>query len=81
MRVTVTLDDEVAEMVRDLATRARRPIKQVVNEALRTGLSRLEQAPAARPYRTTPRRMGLRRGCCLDNIQGLIAQVEGECAR
>jgi len=36
---------------------------------------------AGKRYRTKPRPMGLRRGLDLDNIQELLAQVEGQDAR
>ena len=38
MRTTLTIDDDLAEALRDLAHRTRRSFKQVVNETLRRGL-------------------------------------------
>lgn len=81
MRTTLTLDDDVLEWARLLAARTRKPFKTVVNEALRMGLTGLEQGARQRPYVTTPRAMGLQPGYDLDNIQELIAQIEGESAR
>lgn len=81
MRTTLTLDDDVLEMARLLAAQTRKPFKAVVNEALRMGLAGLEKGARQRPYVTTPRAMGLRPGHNLDNIQELIAQIEGENAR
>jgi len=40
MRTTLTLDDDVAEKLRTVAHQTRRSFKQVVNDALRTGLER-----------------------------------------
>jgi len=34
--------------------------------------------PAAKPYRTKPRALGLRRGFSYDNIGELLARAEGE---
>ena len=81
MRTTLALDDDVLERARMVATRTRKPFKTVVNEALRSGLADLEKGVRRRPYVTTPRAMGLRPGHNLDNIQELIAQIEGESAR
>jgi len=52
MRTTLTLDDDVARMIDDAVHRERRPMKQVVNDALRKGLSTGEAG--ARPYRLVP---------------------------
>lgn len=81
MRTTLTLDDDVLEWARLIASRTRKPFKTVVNEALRMGLTGLEKDVRQRPYVTTPRAMGLRPGHDLDNIHELIAQIEGESAR
>jgi len=81
MRTTLTLDEDVAQKARAVVARTHQSFKQVINEALRVGLESAAQPPACRPYRTKPRRLGLRPGCSLDNIQELLAQVEGEQAR
>jgi hypothetical protein len=49
MRTTLTLDDEIAERLADVARESRKPFKVVVNEVLRRGLgeSALEE-PAFR---------------------------------
>jgi hypothetical protein len=39
VRTTLTLDDDVFRLVEEEAHRSRRPLKQVVNDALRRGLS------------------------------------------
>ena len=81
MRTTLTLDEDVAQKARAVVAQSRRPFKQIINEALRAGLERLERPAAGKPYRTKPRPMGLRAGRNLDNIQELLAQTEGERAR
>jgi hypothetical protein len=40
MRTTLTLDPDVARLVADAVHRERRPMKQVVNDALRSALRR-----------------------------------------
>lgn len=49
MRTTLTLDDDVAARLRDLAHRRRLPFKEVVNAVLRRGLAAPEGRAGARP--------------------------------
>jgi hypothetical protein len=81
MRTTLTLDDDVAEKARAMAEKTRRPFKQVVNEAMRTGLQKMQTPPKPKQYHTQGHDMGLRAGLSLDNIQELLSQAEGENAR
>ncbi|MBU4201346.1 MAG: DUF2191 domain-containing protein [Verrucomicrobia bacterium] len=78
MRTTLTIEDDVLDRARSIATRLRAPFRKVVNEALRAGLETVEAPVRRRPYHTRPHKMGLRTGRNLDNIQELLAQVEGE---
>ncbi|NIA12129.1 MAG: type II toxin-antitoxin system VapB family antitoxin [Nitrospiraceae bacterium] len=78
MRTTLTIEDDVLERAREVAARLRTPFKAVVNEALRAGLDQVERPAKRRPYKTKPHKMGLRQGYNLDNIQELLAQIEGE---
>lgn len=81
MRTTLTLDRDVAERVKSVTRNSGRPLKQVINEALRVGLDQLIQPKVAKPYRTKSRNMGLRDGFQLDNVQELLSQVDGEDAQ
>jgi len=81
MRTTLNLDDDVLDQARSLASKLHSPFRRVVNEALRTGLRAVKEPPPARPYQTRPRKLGLKAGRDLDNVQELIAQVEGETRR
>ena len=78
MRTTLTIDNDVLERARTIAAKLRTPFKTVVNEALRVGLDHVEQPAKSRRYKTEPHAMGLRSGRNLDNIQELLAQIEGE---
>ncbi|MBW2345659.1 MAG: type II toxin-antitoxin system VapB family antitoxin [Deltaproteobacteria bacterium] len=78
MRTTLSIDDDVMERARAVAAKLRTPFRAVVNEALRAGLEHVEQSAKRRPYKTEPYAMGLRSGRNIDNIQGLLAQIEGE---
>jgi len=74
MRTTVTLDDDVAEMLRRRARERDVPFKRILNEAIRAGL--VGGTPAARPYRMTPRDLGARPGVDLTRALGLAAELE-----
>jgi hypothetical protein len=81
MRTTLVIDDDVLDQARALASKRRLPFRTVVNEALRAGLSVVESQAKQKKYRTIPRPMSLRPGRNIDNIQELLAQVEGESRR
>ena len=55
-----------------------KPLKEVINAALRLGLDQVLKPPAAKPFRTQPRPLGLRRGLSYDNIAELLARAESE---
>lgn len=78
MRTTLTLDPDVAAKAKQGAARMRKPFKEVINAALRVGLDEILAPPAARPYQTKARPLGLRQGFSYDNISELIAAAEGE---
>jgi hypothetical protein len=78
MRTTLTIDDDVLDRARAIAGRLHSPFRRVLNEALRAGLRAVQEPARSRPYHTRPRKLGLKAGRSLDNIQELIAQVEGE---
>jgi hypothetical protein len=77
MRTTLTLDDDVAVRLR--AAARDRPFKVVVNEALRAGLRALEAAvPPRTPYLTRGFDLGPSLVGSLDNVEEVLARVEGE---
>jgi hypothetical protein len=78
MRTTLTIDDDVLDRARALAAKLHTPFRTVVNEALRAGLAQVEEPAKQRPYKTRPHAMGLYVGRNLDNIQELLAHVEGD---
>jgi hypothetical protein len=81
MRTTLAIDDDVLDRARRAAARLHTSFRRVVNQALRAGLETVEAPGQRRVYRTKPHAMGLKAGRDLDNIQELLAQVEGEDAR
>ena len=78
MRTSLIIDDDIFEGARAIATKLGTPFKTVVNEALRVGLDQVEQPAKSQRYKTEPHAMGLISGRNLDNIQELLAQIEGE---
>jgi len=78
MRTTITIEDDILDRARALATELHRPFRRIVNEALRAGLKEVEKPAQSRSYDTHPRKLGLKPGRSLDNVQELIAQIEGE---
>jgi hypothetical protein len=81
MRTTIHIEDDVLEQARAAAERAKTSIRKIVNEALRAGLNAMQASDGNKPYRTEPHAMGLKEGHNLDNMQELLAQIEGEDAR
>ena len=78
MRTTLTIEEDVLDRARSVASKLHAPFRKVINEALRAGLDVVEEPAKKRLYRTQPHKMGLRAGRNIDNIQELLAQVEGE---
>ena len=63
MRTTLTLDDDVADKLRELASRSKASFKATVNDVLRRGLTAQERVAAARePFRLEPFRSTFRAG-------------------
>ncbi len=58
MRTTLTLDDDVAQKLADLAKESNATFKVIVNDALRRGLG--EMAPPQPPFVVQPHAGGLR---------------------
>ena len=74
MRTTLTLDDDVAALLKKEVRKSGEPFKQVVNRYLRSGLTAAKQ-PARRPFKVKPINLGLPRD--FDKIEELIEYLEG----
>ena len=79
MRTTLTLDDDVAALLKRVLARRKEGLKAVVNEALRHGLRRMGTPPGPRPLYRTP---SVDTGACLlpnvDDIAEVLAIAEGD---
>jgi hypothetical protein len=73
----LTLDDDVAAKLKAEARRSGKPFKQVLNQALRAGLTPSARHEKPPPFKIRTFPMGLRPGLNLDDVWGLIEQVEG----
>ena len=80
MRTTLTLDDDLARLLRDYCRQRRQSFKQAVNQAVRAGLGVLTaKAPQRRQrYRVKSVSLGTPRLPDLDNIAEVLAVAEGE---
>jgi len=58
VRTTITLDDDVAALLKKVVRKSGEPFKQVVNRYLRLGLTAPKQPPR-RPFKVTPINLGL----------------------
>jgi hypothetical protein len=78
MRTTLTLDDDVAALLRREQARSKKPLKQLVNEALRAGLTRAAARSHGEQHRTESVSLGRCFLPTLDNIAQVVAIAEGE---
>jgi hypothetical protein len=74
VRTTLTLDDDVAALLKKEVRKSGEPFKQVVNRYLRSGLTAAKQT-ARRPFKVKPINLGLPRD--FDKIEELIEYLEG----
>jgi Ribbon-helix-helix protein, copG family len=79
MRTTLTLDDDVAVALERLRRAGDASLKDIVNDALRRGLSDLTTRPKQRePFQTQSVALGRLRLPSIDNISDSLAVAEGE---
>ncbi len=58
MRTTLTLDDDLAAALKEMAFTRKETMKKVVNETIRAGLRAEAAPPSAKPYRLRPAALG-----------------------
>jgi hypothetical protein len=82
MRTTLTLDDDVAAILRREQARTKKPFKQLVNDALRSGLTTARKpGRPGTPFRTEVVDLGPCLIGSLDDIAAVLALAEGEAYR
>lgn len=78
MRTTLTLDEDLAAALKQEVRRSGRPLKRIVNEALRAGLA-ARRDPTPRRYRIKPVSLGgVAAGIDLDKALRLADALEDE---
>jgi hypothetical protein len=79
MRTTLTLDDDVAATLKRLQRARDASLKDIINDALRKGLSDLTARPKHREaFQTQVADLGRVRLPSIDNINESLAFAEGE---
>ncbi|MBI4608602.1 MAG: ribbon-helix-helix protein, CopG family [Candidatus Rokubacteria bacterium] len=82
MRTTLTLDEDVAALLRRILARRKQSLKEVVNQALREGLRRMTEQPRPSVGYCTP---GVDLGRCLvgnvDDVAEVLDIAEGRAFR
>ena len=79
MRTTLSLDDDVAVVLKKAQAASKKGFKTVVNEALRVGLKSLIMPPRRRKsYKTRPVSLGRCLIGGLDDIGGALELAEGD---
>ena len=80
MRTTLTLDDDVAALLRQQAATRGVSFKEMVNQALRAGIAREMTPRDVEVPRTIPHSFGFRPGVDLDKLNQLADELEAEAA-
>ena len=74
MRTTLTIDDDVAALLKQESRKSGEPFKQVVNRVLRLGFVAAKQPPQ-KPFKVKPINLGLPRD--FDKVEELLEYLEG----
>jgi hypothetical protein len=76
MRTTLTLDDDVVKLLEDEVHRVRKPFKQVVNDAIRRGLSPGRAPRVSARYRVSPHVATLSPGIDRSRLNAFADELE-----
>ena len=74
----MTLEADIADRVEREMRRTGKAMKQVVNEALRSGLGLVERPAAPRPFEVRPHSFAFKPGIDLDRVNQLVDELEAE---
>lgn len=75
VRTTLTLDEDVAAKLKEVARKTGKSFKQAVNEVIRKGLASSKE-PAPEPFTVHARPLGTK-GFSYDKIEDLLDIAEG----
>jgi hypothetical protein len=77
MRTTLTIDDDLAGLLKQRAREQGIPFKEAVNRTIRAGLGEAKARRGAVP-KTIPHSFGCRPGVDLDKLGQLVDELEAE---
>jgi len=78
MRTTLTIDDDLAGLLKRRSRELGLPLKEVVNRTLRAGLGKQAKARRADVPKTISHSFGFRPGIDLDKLNQLVDELEAE---
>lgn len=79
MRITLTIDDDLAALLKQRARETGVPFKEAVNRAIRAGLGDTIEEPKRRGSpKAAPHSFGFKRGLSLDKLGQLADELEVE---
>lgn len=78
MRTTLTIDDDLAGLLKRRARELGVPFKEVVNRTIRAGLGEEARPRASAAPKTIPHSFGFRPGVDLDKLNQLADELEAE---
>lgn len=78
MRTTLTLDDDLAGVLKDRAQELGISFKEAVNQAIRSGLGPSADNDSGIRPRTIPHSFGFKPGIDLDKLNQLVDELEAE---
>lgn len=78
MRTTLTIDDDLAGILKRRSAELDLPFKEVVNSALRKGLTSETDAVSPKAVRTRPHDFGTRPGIDWDRMNQLVDELEAD---
>lgn len=81
MRTTLSIDDDVAALLKKEIRRSGAPLKTTVNRILRLGLTAAKHEQPLEPFVVTPFDLSLPPGLNHDNIEELLDALEGPARR
>lgn len=76
MRTTLSIDEDVAKLLRREMRRSGASLKAAVNHFLRLGLM-VAGKPERKPFVVQPRPLGLPQGLSYDDVEELVEALEG----
>lgn len=81
MRTTLTIEEDVAALLEREMRRTGKPLKQVVNRLLRSGLQQTAVSGGPKHFVVKPKKIGLPRDWTSGSISELIEMLEGPLSR